>query len=109
MALDPEHQVVGLLPGEFLDADRQSITGGVPVRIGGLALDEPAHVRADPALVDGDAVRPHDVFCRVGQRRVDRYAEPLDQAPRVALVPRRREHDSRLPVGRDLFDLRRGT
>ena len=36
---------------------------------------------------------------------VNQRAEALDQAPRVAFVPRRGEHDGRLALGREREDL----
>ena len=47
-------------------------------------------------LLGGEAELPHEVFGGIEQRRIDGCAEPLDQALRVALVPRRGEHDRRV-------------
>ena len=58
-------------------------------------------------LLGGEAVRLHEVFRGIGQRRVYGYTEPLDQALRVALVPRRGQHDRGLALGRELLDLAR--
>jgi hypothetical protein len=46
-------------------------------------------------------------YSAIGKRRVDRHAESLDEALRVALVPRRGQHDRRLPLGRERLDLAR--
>ena len=77
MALDPEHQVVRLLSGKRLDTDVQSVARRVEARLADPLLEEPDDVGAAVArLLGGDAIRPHEVFCGIGQRRVDRYAEP---------------------------------
>jgi len=58
-----------------------------------------------PACSGSDAVLPHEVVCGVGRRHEHRHAEALDQALRVAFVPRRGEHHHRLAVGRELEEL----
>ena len=60
-----------------------------------------------PGLLRGDAVLLHQVLSRLGWRREDRHAERLDEALRVALVPRRGEHDRRLAQGCELLEFAR--
>jgi hypothetical protein len=85
------------VPGTRLDSDRQPLAGRIRARLTLVLAEQPDQVGAPVAgLLGGEAVRPHEIFRRVGQRRVDRHAEPLDQALRVALMPRRGEHDRRL-------------
>jgi hypothetical protein len=62
---------------------------------------------AVPSLLGRDAVLLHEVLSAVGKGREHRHAEPLDEALRVALVPRRRQHHRRLALGRELVDLAR--
>ena len=58
-------------------------------------------------LLGGEAELPHEVFGGIEQRRIDGCAEPLDQALRVALVPRRGEHDRRVAAPRQALGLAR--
>src|SRR2546425_10471381 len=70
-----------------------------------LSVDQPPHVVADPAFRRGEVEHPEEVFGCVGPRRVDGHPEPLDESLRIALVPRRGEHDRGLPLGSTLLDL----
>ena len=45
MALDPEHQVVRLLPGKRLDTDVQSVARRIRARLADPLLEEPDDVR----------------------------------------------------------------
>ena len=108
MALDPEHQVVPLLSGERLDTDVQSVARRIQARLADPLLEEPDDVWATVArLLRGDAVLLHEVLSGIGQRRVNRHTELLDQTLRVALVPRRGQHDRCLALGRKRLDLAR--
>ena len=80
--IDPEHDVVRLLPGKRLDADVQSVARGIRMRLADPVLEEPHDVgRPVAGLLGGDAVRLHEVFGAVGSRRVHRHGEPLDEVP----------------------------
>ncbi len=106
VALDPEHRVVRLLSGECLDSDGKPVAGRVRSCLALVLAEQPDEIGAPiSSLLGGDAVCLHEVFRRIGQRRVDRHAEPLDQALRVAFMPRRGEHDRRFAAGCALFDL----
>ena len=96
------------MSGKRLDTDVQSVARRVRVRLADPLLEEPDDVRAAVArLLGGDAVRLHEVFRGIREWRVDGHTEPLDQTLRVALVPRRGQHDRRLALGRELLDLAR--
>src|SRR5207248_8389295 len=69
--------------------ERKSITRRVQMRLAAVPGQEPGDV--------GTAA--------VGWRDEHRHAEALDQALRVAFVPRGGEHDHRLALGRELEDL----
>jgi hypothetical protein len=60
--------------------------------------EQPRYVRAAPGgLFTSDAVLLHEVIFGVGRRYEHRSPEPPHEAPRVPFVPRRRQHDRRLP------------
>ena len=108
LALDPEHGVVRLVPGEHVGTERQPVAGRVRACLAFVLAEQPDDVgTAVAGLLGGEAVRVHEELRAVGQRRVDRHAEPLDEALGVALVPRRGEHDRRLALGRERLDLAR--
>jgi hypothetical protein len=97
-----------LLPGECLDSDRQAVAGRVEVSLTRFAGPQPGQVRtAAGSLFGGDAEFPHQVLLRVRWRREHRNAEPLHQAPRIALMPGGRQHDRCLAFGRELHELAR--
>jgi hypothetical protein len=97
-----------LCPGEHVGAEREPVAGRVRACLAFPLSEQPDDVgTAVAGLLGGEAVRVHEELRAVGQRRVDRRAEPLDQALRVALVPRRGEHDRRLALGRELLELAR--
>jgi hypothetical protein len=78
------------LSGKRLDTNVQSVARRVQVRLADPLLEKPYDVGAAVArLLGGEAVRLHEVFRGIGQRRVYGYTEPLHQALSVALVPRR--------------------
>jgi hypothetical protein len=81
-ALDPEHEVVRLLPRERVDANRQSIAGR-------------------------EQLPPLDRIALLGLRYELRSVEPLHEAAGIALVPRAGQHDRRVAAGRELLDLAR--
>ena len=108
LALDPEHRVVRLVPGEHVGTERQPVAGRVRACFAFPFAQQPDDVgTAVAGLLGGEAVRVHEELRGVGQRRVDRHAEPLDQALRVALMPWRGEHDRGVALGRERLELAR--
>lgn len=104
VALDPEDEVVVLPPGERLDSKRKPIAGGEPVRLGTGPAQQPGEVgTAAGGLLGSDTVLLHEIVLTVGWEREYRRAQPPDQA----LVPWCGEHDHRLSVGYEFFDLAR--
>ena len=79
----------GSHPGEDVDPDRQPVADRVEVRLTDVAGDQPGQI--------GTAL--------AGRGHEHRRAVPLDQAASVALVPRVRQHDHRLALGRELLEL----
>ena len=78
------------------------------MRLCSVPAQQPGEVGAAAGrLLGSDTVLPHEIVLGVGWGREDGRAQPLDQALSVALVPRCGEHDHRLSVGCELFDLGR--
>ncbi len=73
------------------------VSGEQPRQIGAAAR---SLLASDPELL-------HEVVLGVGRGHVDGQAKALHQDLGIALVPRRRQHDRRLTVGRELVDLAR--
>ena len=91
---------------ERLDSNRELITCGVEVRLASTLGQEPGEVGAPAgSLLSSHTVLPHEVFLSVRWGREHGRAEPLYEAPRVALVPRGGEHDHRLSAGCELSDV----
>jgi hypothetical protein len=103
------NEVVVLPSLEHLGSEGQALAGRVQVLLEPVPLDEPPEVGTDPAgdLLGRDVELLHQVLALVGRRREHRRAEPFHEALRVALVPRRRQYDHRLALGRELLELRR--
>ena len=93
-----------LAAGKRLDPEGQPIARRVDATHL-LSGAEPDEVGAPSGLLGGDAELVHEVSRRIGRRRVHRHTEALDQALRVAFVPRRGEHDPRLALRRELEEL----
>src|SRR5438046_8256479 len=101
LTFDPEHSVVRLMPGEHVGTERQPVAGRVRACLAFLLAEQPDDVGATLArLLGGETICLHEVFRAIGQRCVYGYAEPLDRAMRLALVPRPTERDRRLARSR---------
>ncbi len=96
------------MPGEHVGTERQPVAGRVRTASPFFSRSNPHDVGLpSPAC---SAVRPYVSMRKlrgIGQRREHRHVEPLDQALRVALMPRRGKHDRRLAAGRDVHKLAR--
>jgi hypothetical protein len=100
--------IIALPSGGCFDSDGQPIAGRVQVRLPGVSGEQPSDIRATPrSLLGSHTVLLHEIRLAIRRRHEDRHAEPLHEAPCVALVPRSRQHDSRLASGRELIDLTR--
>ena len=95
-------RVVRLVPLEHIGAERQPVAGRVRARFAFPLTKQPDDVggcRRRPARRSGRTCPSGTERCRAAGCRPARRA--VDQALRVALVPRRGEHDRRFAVGRE--------
>ena len=99
--LDPQDEVVVLTAPASVDPTREPVAGPIPMD-GIAAAPKPLQVRtAVTRLLGSDAVLINQILRGVRWRRENGGAQPLDERPRVALVPRRGEHNCRLTFPRE--------